>query len=157
MICLLRVDDKLLHGQVAFSWVKNLRIHTIIIADDEVVYDGFMKMTLGLSKPSEVHLEIVEVSKAIELIRQHIHSDLNVMIVVKNIENAYRILEKVPQIQSLNLGSLRTRYGVKQITENIALNDKELQLCQKLINHGTNIEIRMCYHDKKQDFGDFFK
>lgn len=155
MICLLRVDDKLLHGQVAFSWVRNLRIHTIIIADDTVVYDEFMKMTLGLSKPSGVHLEILEIFQAIDLINQHVYSDLNVMIVVKSIENAYHILEKVPEIQSLNFGSLRQRYGTKQITENIALNEDEQQLCRKLIKDGKDIEIRMRYHDQRQNLKDF--
>jgi len=37
MILLLRVDHRLLHGQVVFSWCSQLQPNCILIADDEVV------------------------------------------------------------------------------------------------------------------------
>ena len=49
MIQLLRVDHRLLHGQVAFSWVKNLQSNCILIANDKVVNDEVYKTTLKLS------------------------------------------------------------------------------------------------------------
>lgn len=51
MIQLLRVDHRLLHGQVAFSWVKNLQSNCILIANDKVVNDDVYKTTLKLAKP----------------------------------------------------------------------------------------------------------
>lgn len=153
MINILRVDDKLLHGQVAFSWVRNLKIHTIVIADDHIAYDEFMKMTLGLSKPSGVNLQILEIKDAVAFLQSNIHSDLHIMAIVNSIENAYRIMEQLPVILSLNLGSLRERYDAKPISENIALNSEEMMLCSKLIEQGKEIEMRMRYDDKKLDVG----
>ena len=64
MISLLRVDEKLLHGAVVFSWVENLRIQSILIADDAIASDQFMCMTFGLSKPPNVKLTILGVREA---------------------------------------------------------------------------------------------
>lgn len=157
MINILRVDDKLLHGQVAFSWIRNLKIHTIVIADDHIAYDEFVKMTLGLSKPSGVHLQILEIKDAITFLEDNIFSELHVMAIVISIENAYRIMEEIPGILSLNLGSLRERYDAKSISENIALNQEEIILCKKLIAQGKEIEMRMRYDDKKLDVGNLLR
>ena len=86
MIKMLRVDDNLLHGQVAFSWVRNLKIHTIVIADDKVVNDQFMKMSLGLAKPPGVNLIIVSVNDAIEYLK--LDNKLNILVIVNSISNA---------------------------------------------------------------------
>ncbi len=149
MIKLLRIDDKLLHGQVAFSWVRNLKIHSIIIADDKVAYDEFSKMTLGLSKPTGVNLIIVEVNEAIELLRTHINSKMNVMAIVNSIENAHRIINSIPEIKSLNLGVLREHYNSTSYTQEISLNEKEVTLCKEILDKDVEIEMRLTYDDKK--------
>lgn len=105
MIDILCVDNKLLHGQVAFSWLRNHKIHMIVIADDCIAYDEFMKMTLGLSKPSGVKLQILEIDDAIEFLKANIHSDLHIMAIVNSIKNAYRIMEQIQELNTLNLGA----------------------------------------------------
>jgi fructoselysine/glucoselysine PTS system EIIB component len=51
MIRLLRVDHRLLHGQVAVSWSQNLDIDAILIANDDVPMDELRKTTIKLAKP----------------------------------------------------------------------------------------------------------
>ena len=63
MIVLLRVDDRLLHGQVAKTWTKKYSVDEILIVSDEVVDDEFSKMTLCLAKPSNVKLRFVGLDK----------------------------------------------------------------------------------------------
>lgn len=149
MLTLLRADDKLLHGQVAFSWVRNLKIQMVLIADDHIAHDEFMKMTLGLSKPSGVHLQILEIDEAIAYLKENLNSPMHIMAIVNSIENSYRIIKQIPQISSLNLGSLRERYDTKIISESVALRDDEINLCKALLDEGKEIEIRMRYDDNK--------
>jgi len=54
MILLLRVDHRLLHGQVVFSWIQNLKADCILIANDSVATDELRKSTLKLAKPQEI-------------------------------------------------------------------------------------------------------
>lgn len=157
MIKIVRVDDKLLHGRVAFSWVRNLKIHTIIIADDRIAFDEFSKMTLGLSKPQGVNLQILEIKEAIEVLKKEEQSDLNVMAIVNSLENANIILDQIPSIKSLNLGLLRERYDTVGYSQNIALSKPEIEICKKLIEKGHEIEMRFTYQDKKLDIATLLK
>ena len=56
MIKMTRIDYRLLHGQVAFAWTKNLSANAILIANDDVVNDSFRKQTLNLAKPNDTKL-----------------------------------------------------------------------------------------------------
>ena len=77
MIKLLRIDDRLLHGQVAFSWTKVLSIESIIIVNDEVVKDEITKMTLGIAKPRGTTLVVKGVEDGIAISNQYIVSFKN--------------------------------------------------------------------------------
>lgn len=149
MIQLLRVDDKLLHGQIAFSWVRNLHIHTIIVADDRAAHDEFSKMTLGLSKPAGVNLLIMDVESAIDALQQHEESKIHVMAIVNSVENAQRIMLQVKSLRSLNIGVLREHYQSKTYTPTVALNPSELDICQTLIQQGYELELRLRYDDPR--------
>jgi fructoselysine/glucoselysine PTS system EIIB component len=68
MIKLVRVDHRLLHGQVAFSWTNTLGADCILIANDEVVNDEIYKTTLKLAKPQGVRLVIKNIQDSINSI-----------------------------------------------------------------------------------------
>ncbi len=49
MIKMLRIDDRLLHGQVVFMWTKQLNIKGIIVANDELVQDPIQSLAMKIS------------------------------------------------------------------------------------------------------------
>ena len=68
MIKLLRVDHRLLHGQVAFSWTTNLGADCILIANDGIMHDDLRKTTVKLSKPAGTKLVIKNIEDSIAAI-----------------------------------------------------------------------------------------
>lgn len=69
MITLLRVDHRLLHGQVAFSWTQYVGADCILIANDSVPGDELRKTTIKLAKPPSVKLVIKNINDSIEAIK----------------------------------------------------------------------------------------
>lgn len=149
MIALIRVDDRLLHGQVAFLWTKSLAVQKIIIANDKAASDEFLKMTLGLAKPMGVELEIVDVKKGIELIQKEVSTSKIVMVVINNLNDAQKILDAVKEIKSLNLGGLRERPGSTRYSHSVTLTLEDVNICKYLIDNGVEVEIRMVPEDHK--------
>ena len=66
MIKALRVDHRLVHGQVAFTWTHFLAATRIIVIDDKAAGDDFQKMALNMAKPAGVKLNVFSVEKALE-------------------------------------------------------------------------------------------
>lgn len=59
MIKIVRVDHRLLHGQVIFSWTKQMSVNYIIVADDKVPNDSISVMALTIAKPVDCELSII--------------------------------------------------------------------------------------------------
>ncbi|MEG0410961.1 MAG: PTS sugar transporter subunit IIB [Erysipelotrichaceae bacterium] len=124
MINLLRVDDRLLHGQVAIAWSRNLRLDLILIANSEAVNDEFTIMTLNLAKPRNVQIVIEDLENTIDLLKSN-YFDKNIMIVVKNVEDAYKLSQSIFEIKNLNLGGIRERRNSVKITPYVSLTQSD--------------------------------
>lgn len=148
MIKLLRVDDRLLHGQVAMVWTKNLGIHTIVIANDSVASDEFLKMTLGLAKPIDVELKIENIENAIKYMKNNLESRQNVMVIINNLADAKKILGET-QIKVLNVGNLRERKDSVRYSRSMTLTPEDVAICKELIDKGIELELRMVPEEKK--------
>ena len=156
MIKILRVDDRLIHGAVAFSWTKELSINLIILANDKIAKDEFQKMTLDIAKPRGTKLICDTMEKAIDEIKQHLTDSVNVMIITNNIPDANYILEHVSDIKSLNLGGIRKKDDtVENLIGAIAVNQDDINICNALVEKGIEVECRLIPDGKKSYFKDF--
>ena len=152
MIKLLRVDHRLLHGQVAFSWTQYIGADCILIANDSVPHDDLRKTTIKLAKPPAVKLVIKSIDDAIEAIKSGVTDKYKLFIVVESVADAWRLASAVPQIVSINLGGIKAREGSRNISKAINVLPEEIALLQELTQAGTEIEIRQVPGDRKQLF-----
>lgn len=152
MITLLRVDHRLLHGQVAFSWTQYVGADCILIANDNVPDDELRKTTIKLAKPPSVKLVIKNINDAIESIKSGVTDKYHLFIVVESVKDAWRIASAVEEIKSINLGGIKAKEGSKNISKAINLLPEEIEQLQQLVGKGVEVEIRQVPNDRKQLF-----
>lgn len=150
MIKLTRIDDRLVHGQVAFTWTPSLGIDCLLIANDKVVKDEFMKMTLNLAKPAGTKLLIKSVADAAIFLNDEKSKPFKVLVLLNNIKDAAAIADLVPEITSINFGGLRSKEGSKLISKAFAVNEDDITIIKTLIDKGTELEVRQVPTDNKQ-------
>ncbi|PVW57256.1 PTS mannose/fructose/sorbose transporter subunit IIB, partial [Klebsiella pneumoniae] len=114
MITLLRVDHRLLHGQVAFSWTQYVGADCILIANDSVPGDELRKTTIKLAKPPSVKLVIKNINDSIEAIKSGVTDKYNLFIVVESVNDAWRIASAIDEIKSINLGGIKAKEGANK-------------------------------------------
>ncbi|MBS7130820.1 MAG: PTS sugar transporter subunit IIB [Clostridium sp.] len=140
MIKLVRVDHRLLHGQVIFSWTKQLAINYIIIADDKVPNDPLSIMALSIAKPVDCELSIVQFNKVKEIVDRK--SDKNIMILVKGPGEAVKLIEKLPEIKEINYGGIAKKSDSKVYGKAVFLNDLELKDTRTLLENNIKIFVQ---------------
>lgn len=149
MILLLRVDHRMLHGQVAFSWTQTLGADCILIANDGVAGDEIRKTTMKLAKPQGVKLVIKNIDASIEALKSGVTDKYKLFIVVESVEDAYKIVSNVEEIKQINLGGIKPREGTKNISKTINLLDEEEKMLKELEAKGVEVEIRQLPGDSK--------
>ncbi|MDT2745106.1 PTS sugar transporter subunit IIB [Enterococcus asini] len=151
MIKLLRVDHRLLHGQVAFSWTTNLDVDCILVANDDVMVNDLRKTAIKLAKPSGVKLVIKSIQDSIQALNSGVTDKYNLLIVVESIADVKTLADNCPQIESINLGGTKSAPDKTQISKAIFLTENEKLQLKELLDKGIKIDIRMVPSDRKVD------
>ena len=155
MIQLLRVDHRLLHGQVAVSWVQGLGSDCIFCVGDKVANDPVWKTTLKMGKPANVKLVIKDMEHAIEAINSGATDKYMMIICVASIAEAKQLVDGCPQITSINLGNTKSkdeqRPDARKISRQIFVTAAEEEDIRELVGRGVEVEIRALADDPKVD------
>ncbi|WP_054951126.1 PTS sugar transporter subunit IIB [Numidum massiliense] len=149
MIKLLRVDHRLLHGQVAFSWTQNLGADCILIANDDVPVNELRKTTIKLAKPQGVKLVIKNIVDSIKALQSGVTDKYKLFIVVESVADAEKLASAYPDIRQVNLGGIKAKEGARNISKAVNLLPEEEQLVKKMVAQGVEVEIRQVPNDKK--------
>lgn len=118
MISLIRIDDRLIHGQVAVVWTKHLGVNRILVANDQIVNNDVQKMSLRMAAPDTAKCAIMTVDDAASVLNDPRSEDMKILIIINNAADARRLVELVPEIKTLNVAN----YG--RITDNLAAKTK---------------------------------
>lgn len=151
MILLTRVDHRLLHGQVAFSWTQNLGADCILIANDDVPQNDVRKTTIKLAKPQGVKLVIKNIEDSIAALKSGVTDKYKLFIVVESVDDAYKLSKAYPEIKEINLGGIKAKEDTKNIGKAVNITSKEERLLNELTEQGVKVEIRQVPSDKKID------
>ena len=145
-----RVDERLVHGQIMASWAKRLQLRRIVIVDDKVAADDFMRTVLALSAPAGVAIDVLTVADAAGRISADAGSE-NVMLLFKVPGPALeltRALAGTPhEISSLNLGNLGSGPGRTELTRRVFLSAEERDQVRELQGLGVRLYLQMLYTD----------
>lgn len=149
MIKLVRVDHRLLHGQVAVSWVNGIGADCILVASDTVVNDPVWKTTLKLGKPAGCKLVMKNIDDSIAAINSGVTDKHKLIVVVQTIADAKRLADGCPAITSINLGNTKESATTKQVSRQIFLEPDEIEMLRELDARGVECEIRPMAADSK--------
>lgn len=151
MIKMVRVDHRLLHGQVAFAWTKTLGVDCILIANDGVASDTLRMGALRMAAPSGVKLVIKSIEDSVANIKAGKTDKYNLFIILESIEDAYRLTEQAPDIDFVNLGGIKSAPDKRQISKAVSVSQEDCDLLRKMNEKGVKLEIRMVPDEKPQN------
>ncbi|WP_315080251.1 PTS sugar transporter subunit IIB [uncultured Clostridium sp.] len=141
-IVLTRIDDRLIHGQVATAWSKITKATKIIVVDDAVAQDSFMEMVLKSAAPSSIKVEIYGVSDAVNALNKDDDGE-RVIVLVKTPMVVLDLVKAGVGIKELNLGGMGAKQGRKQFYKNISVSDEEKEAFKELTELGVNVFVQI--------------
>lgn len=147
MITIARIDERLIHGQVAYAWTIEYKSQAVMAIDDEVAKDSFQKTLLEMACPKDMKCFVVGKEKAVELLKKY--ENKKIFVVVKNPAVLLYLVENGIPIQSINVGGLYFKEGRRQVSKTIYLDDELTECFNKLHNHGIELETRTTPRDAR--------
>lgn len=145
---LIRVDDRLIHGQVMAVWLRARRAETIVIADDDTAADEFLAEVLTYAAPPGVEVDVFAVDAAAPRLRDIQNSSENAFLLMKSPVVALRLKELGVLMTVLNIGGMGAGPGRAPFYKNVSASAEELTAIRELERSGTRVEIQIVADDK---------
>ncbi len=156
-IRLVRIDDRLIHGQVATVWAKVTKVNRILVVSDEVAKDLLRKTLLKQASPPGVIVNVITVDKMISIFNDSKFDHFKAMLLFTSPHDAKRAVEGGVKFDSINIGGMSFSDGKKMITNAVAVNNADVENLKYLNDQGIKLEIRKVVADNKVYMMDLLK
>ncbi|MBO0430072.1 PTS sugar transporter subunit IIB [Vagococcus fluvialis] len=155
----LRVDERLIHGQIAMVWSRELNLDGILVANDEVAENETQQMALKMAVPSGVNVLIRSIDEVAAILKDKRAKKKNLLVLVRTIQDAYRLAERVKNMSYINIGNVgkSVEGNKKTLTQFVMLTEKELVSLEKLVKIYPETALQNVPSDKKELAKSFIK
>lgn len=157
ILSLVRIDSRLIHGQVVTDWIRAVKCERIIVASDEVASDEIRKKLLISIAPPGIKINIVSIDKAAASYFNPKYENMRVLMLFTCPQDVLRMVEKGVPIKAVNVGGMNFQQGKHQITAAVSVDKSDVEAFAKLHEKGVKLEIQMLSSDKKADMMDKLK
>lgn len=155
-IVLNRIDERLIHGQVMTAWLAHVKAKRIIIVDDDVFNDDFMKQVLVLAAPVSTEVMIFNIEKMAGEFTSN-DDDIPTILLYKNPASVLKLLESGVGLKCVDIGNMGAKPGRNKICKNIYASDDELALFEKIQNKNCKLSVQMLPNDPVRTLNDYLK
>ncbi len=149
----MRIDNRLIHGQVTVKWVGAIGADHLIVTNDDVAKDEIQRMILPQAARG-VRTSILGVDDTLAYLKQPAAEGEKIMIIAKLPSDALRLLEGGMQPQEINVGNQAPVPGTKftMVTRSIAVTPDDAATYRQIAAKGGPLVSKMMPNDKPADF-----
>ena len=149
---MIRIDDRLIHGQIVAAWVKSLSIKRIWIVDDGVAKDTFITNVMKMVAPPDTELTITGTDEVGRLLPELDGSDKNTLILVKYPKVAKLLFDSGVLLRELNVGGMGANAERRKLFKNISASEEERKTLIELKEEGVKVYFQVTPHEKQTVF-----
>ena len=122
-----RIDDRLIHGQVAAVWSQYTKATRIMVVDDQVVHDVVNKEALKMACPQQCKLSILTAEKAAANLCAGKYDGEKVFIVAKNPTTIRSILDHGFVMDSVNVGNMGGKQNTRMLKKAVSVSEEDIE------------------------------
>ena len=151
-IKLIRIDSRLIHGQVITKWLKMSGANRIIIIDDNLAKDPFMGEVYAMAAPKGISVEIFDTDKAVAEWKKDELGKGNLLVLFKDVSNCYKAFKNGFPVKELQIGGLASGPGRVTVFRAVSFDKQDIEQLTEMEKDGVNIILHIIPEEPKMEF-----
>jgi mannose/fructose/N-acetylgalactosamine-specific phosphotransferase system component IIB len=152
VISFLRIDSRLIHGQVVEAWLPGLKVARVVVADDEAAHSPLMKVAMGLAVPPELEVDILPLRDT--PFAAYAGDKVKTLLLLRDVPALLEARKLgLPQTR-VNLGNVHHGPMRKAVSTSVFLNSEEMDQLERLHDEGWDIEARGVPSERPVNFSE---
>lgn len=147
-----RIDGRLVHGQVANLWTPKLQVDRIIVIDEAACKDDIQKSGLRMATPMTTRLSVLDYKVAADHIKNERYGKQRVFLVAKKPQEFLKLLDEGVELASINVGTMSQTPTTKAVTKQINVEQEDIEVFDKIAEKGVTLTAQLTPSDESHDF-----
>ncbi len=138
-----RIDNRLIHGQVIETWIPYFKSKYIVVANDELSKDPLRQEIIKLAIPGNLNIFFCSITEVVDTIKKiEAKGEDQIFILFANCQDVKRAFDRGLKFYTLNIGNLHHSPGKKQICDHIFLSKEDITCLRYLKKQGISLDLR---------------
>lgn len=155
-IVLTRIDNRLIHGQVATQWSSTINANLLLVANDEVSTNKFRQGLMDMAAPSYAKTRYFSLQKTIDVIHKASPAQ-SIFIICESPSDVLTLVKGGVPIKKVNIGNMHMSDGKRQVATSVAIDDADLEAFKELRDLGVELEIRKVPSERSENIKKIFE
>ncbi len=148
----LRIDNRLVHGQIVVSWLQATGSDTVIVANDVIAADDFQKTMLVAVSPPGIRERILSIDETLAYVKDPAHADEQIFLLVKEPADALRLHRGGIGLTTMNVGNMAFVVGAKRVSNTVFVSPRDIEAARALTAEGVSLTCQMMPTVARDDF-----
>lgn len=138
-LTLVRIDDRLIHGQVVLGWSRALKPDRIVVANDRIARNSWERKFYNASVPPHIKVSFLTLDETtVELLNNLFRSE-SVLLLFESVKDLYTLVQKGVKLDKINVGGLHYRAGAEELLPFVFLTNEDRELLRELVKSGITL------------------
>lgn len=138
-LCLVRIDDRLIHGQVVLGWARALKPDRILVSNDRIAKNSWERKFYTSSVPSHIKVSFLELEETARQLLNNLFKNESVLILLESVKDVHTIVEMGVSFKEINVGGLHYRQGAHEVLPYVFLTDEDKSYLRELVKRGVTL------------------
>lgn len=138
-LCLVRIDDRLIHGQVVLGWARALKPDRIVVANDRVAANTWERKFYTSSVPSQIKVSFFDLEETARQLLNNLFKNELVMILFESVRDVHAVVEKGVSLSDINVGGLHYREGATELLPYVFLTEEDRGFLRELVKRSVTL------------------
>lgn len=155
-LVLTRVDNRLIHGQVATAWTQHSGANLLVVPNDQISTDTTRQSLMDMATPTGVQSRFFTIEKTINILHKAADRQI-IALIVETPQDVLKLVEGGVPIKTINIGNMHMSDGKKQISKSVCVDEDDIKTFKRLEKLGVKLEIQRVPTESKEDIMDLIK
>ena len=152
-IQLIRIDDRLIHGQVVVGWVKALTIQRLVVVNDAIAKNTMQKTLMEMAVPAGLKVNFYTVGEAVQACQANMKE--RTLLLFSNPVDVLEFAQQGGPLSSVNVGGMHFCEGKQQVSKTVCVNGQDVEAFKELKKRGVELEARAVPGDVRESLEKF--
>lgn len=149
-LVLVRVDSRLVHGQVVETWIPHTGADCLVVASDDLADNPSLRGIMELAVPADVRVLFCRVDVAVQAVRDVDREGRKAILLCASPADALRLFRAGVRFSSLNIGNIHFGAGKKEISPSVFFSPEDFEAVEALGRLGVSVDVRSTPFEAKR-------